>query len=180
MIVLLTHSSFFGLFFFSYKHQSQEFALCFFRKPTCYRGSRPKPEIFFWSWRLGWTLLLKERYGDSLSGRGSNTQPSNLEVLPLSWCRPLFVFIRGSAWKDLSQTILRSAEDVVLETGNQIIPEIKMFKSRSADEHVSVNGREVIVSKIQETEQNNISCCFRHGTLVKLPFWRFMRCTFVL
>ena len=29
---------------------------------------------------LGWTLLPKERYGDSLSGRGSNTQPSDWEA----------------------------------------------------------------------------------------------------
>jgi len=40
-------------------------------------GGRPKPEICFLPGRLGWTLLPKERYGDSLSGRGSNTQPSN-------------------------------------------------------------------------------------------------------
>jgi len=34
--------------------------------------------------------LPKERYGDSLGGRGTNTQPSNLEAdtLPLTYCRP--------------------------------------------------------------------------------------------
>jgi len=43
-------------------------------------GGRPKPEICFLPGRLGRTLLPKERYGDSLSGRGSITQPSNLEA----------------------------------------------------------------------------------------------------
>jgi len=35
---------------------------------------------------LGWTLVPKECYGSSLTGRGSNTQPSNWEAdnLPLS------------------------------------------------------------------------------------------------
>jgi len=41
---------------------------------------RLKPEIFFLHGRLRWTLLLKERYGDSFCGRGSNTQPSNWEA----------------------------------------------------------------------------------------------------
>jgi len=40
-------------------------------------GGRPKPELCFLPGRLRWTLLPKVRYGDSLSGRGSNTQPSS-------------------------------------------------------------------------------------------------------
>jgi len=35
-------------------------------------GGRPRPECFL-SGRLRWTLLPKERYDESLSGRGSNT-----------------------------------------------------------------------------------------------------------
>jgi len=42
-------------------------------------GVRPRPEICFLPGWLGWTLLPKERYGDLLSGRGSNDQPSNWE-----------------------------------------------------------------------------------------------------
>ena len=51
-------------------------------------GGRPKPELCFLPGRLRWTLLLKKRYGNSLSGCGSNTQPSNWEAdtLPLSYC----------------------------------------------------------------------------------------------
>jgi len=40
-------------------------------------GGRPKPEFCFLLGQLRWTLLPKERCGNSLSGRGSNTQPSN-------------------------------------------------------------------------------------------------------
>ena len=43
-------------------------------------GSRPKPEICFLSGLLRWTFLPKERYGDPLSGRGSNTEPYNWEA----------------------------------------------------------------------------------------------------
>jgi len=39
-------------------------------------GGRPKPEQCFLSGRWRWTHLPKERYGESLSCRGSNTQPS--------------------------------------------------------------------------------------------------------
>jgi len=48
-------------------------------------GGKPKPEIYFLPGRLKWALLPKERFGDSLSGRGSNVQPSNWEadILPL-------------------------------------------------------------------------------------------------
>jgi len=51
-------------------------------------GGRPKPELCFLLRQLRWTLLPKERYGNSLSGRGSNTQPSRREAdtLPLSYC----------------------------------------------------------------------------------------------
>jgi len=41
-------------------------------------GSSPKLEICFLPGRLRWTLLPKERYGDSLSGRRSNAQPSRM------------------------------------------------------------------------------------------------------
>jgi len=53
-------------------------------------GGRPNPELCFLSERLRWPLLPKERYGNSLSGCGSSTQPSNWEadILPLSYCRP--------------------------------------------------------------------------------------------
>jgi len=37
-------------------------------------GGRPKPELCFLLGQLRWTLLPRERYGNSLSGRGSNTQ----------------------------------------------------------------------------------------------------------
>jgi len=40
----------------------------------------PTPEMRFLPEQLRWTLLPKERYGNSLSGRGSNTQASNWEV----------------------------------------------------------------------------------------------------
>ena len=52
-------------------------------------GGRLKPEVCFLPGRLRWTLLPKERYGNSLSGCGSTTQPSNWEAdtLPLSYCR---------------------------------------------------------------------------------------------
>jgi len=43
-------------------------------------GGRPKPEMCFLPGRLRWTLLPKERYGNSLSGCGSNDQPSNWEA----------------------------------------------------------------------------------------------------
>jgi len=42
-------------------------------------SGRPKPELCFFSGRLRLTFLFKERYGDSLVGRGSNTLPSNWE-----------------------------------------------------------------------------------------------------
>jgi len=45
---------------------------------------RPQPEICFLPGRLRWTLLPKERYGNSLSGlgdRGSKTHPFNLEAI---------------------------------------------------------------------------------------------------
>jgi len=42
-------------------------------------GGRPKPELCFLPGRLRWTLFPKERYGNSLSGCRSNTQPSNWE-----------------------------------------------------------------------------------------------------
>jgi len=55
------------------------------------------------SGRLRWTLLPKERYGESLfSGRGSNTQPSNWEadtILP-SYRRPKSppsFYVRGAS-----------------------------------------------------------------------------------
>jgi len=49
-------------------------------------SARPKPEIWFLPGWLWWALLLKERYGDTLSSCASNTQPFNWEVgiLPLS------------------------------------------------------------------------------------------------
>jgi len=49
-------------------------------------GGRPKPELCFLPGWLRWTLLPKEHYGNSLSGCGLNTQPSNWEAdtLPLS------------------------------------------------------------------------------------------------
>ena len=43
-------------------------------------GGRPKPEACFLLERLRWTLLPKEHYSGSLSGRGSNTQPSSWEA----------------------------------------------------------------------------------------------------
>jgi len=42
-------------------------------------GGRPKPEMCFLPGRR-WTLLPNERYGNSLSGSGPNTQPSNWEA----------------------------------------------------------------------------------------------------
>jgi len=47
-------------------------------------GGRLKLEICFLPGRLGWTLLPKERYSDSLSCRWSNIQPSNWEADSLS------------------------------------------------------------------------------------------------
>jgi len=42
-------------------------------------SGKPKPELCFFPGRKRCTLP-KERYGDSLSGRGSNTQPSDWEA----------------------------------------------------------------------------------------------------
>jgi len=55
-------------------------------------GGRPKPELCSLPGRLRWTLLPKEHYGNSLSGRGSKTQPSNWEAdtLPLSY---MYIFL---------------------------------------------------------------------------------------
>jgi len=38
-------------------------------------SGRPKPEILFLPGAVRWTPMPKERYGDSLSGRGSNEYP---------------------------------------------------------------------------------------------------------
>jgi len=43
-------------------------------------GDKLNPEVYFFPRWLRWTLLPKERDGDSLIGRGSNTQPSNWET----------------------------------------------------------------------------------------------------
>jgi len=53
-------------------------------------GGRQKSELCFLPGWLKWTLLPKERYGNSHSGCGSNTQPSIWEsdTLPLNYCRP--------------------------------------------------------------------------------------------
>ena len=59
-------------------------------------GGRPKPELCFLLGRLRWTLLPKERYGNSLVGCGSNTHlPIERQTLfhwaiaaPV-WLRPL-------------------------------------------------------------------------------------------
>jgi len=48
-------------------------------------GGRRMPELCFLPGRLRWTILPKERYGESLSGRGSNTQPSNCEADIYQW-----------------------------------------------------------------------------------------------
>jgi len=57
-------------------------------------GGRPKHEVCFLPGRLRWTLFPVDRYGNSFSGRGSNTQPSSwvAGTLPLSYWRPL-IFI---------------------------------------------------------------------------------------
>jgi len=47
-------------------------------------AGRLKPELWFLPGRLRWTHLLKERYDDSLSGCGSNTQPYNWEPIYLN------------------------------------------------------------------------------------------------
>ena len=64
--------------------KSQQFYFC-----VTAIGGRPKPEIRFLPGQLRWTLLPKERYGDSLSC-GWNTQPSTwaADTLPLSYRRP--------------------------------------------------------------------------------------------
>ena len=48
-------------------------------------GGRPKPELCFLAGQLKWTFLPKERYGNSLSGRGSNNQASNWEWALYHW-----------------------------------------------------------------------------------------------
>jgi len=45
---------------------------------------RPKPEICFLPGRLMRKLFAQRGYGDSLTGRGSTTQPSNWEADTLS------------------------------------------------------------------------------------------------
>ena len=67
--------------------------LCLLSLVTAVSG-RPKPEWCFLPGRLRWTLLPKECYSNSLSGCGSNTQPSNWEAVPLrlSYCRPQSLF----------------------------------------------------------------------------------------
>jgi len=61
-------------------------------------GGRPKPKLCFLPGRLRWTLLPKERYGDSLSGRGSNTQPSNWDVESLHWAIVDHISFHQSEW----------------------------------------------------------------------------------
>jgi len=59
---------------------------------------RPTPNLCFLSGRLRWTLLPKERYGNSLGGSRSNTQTSDWEAdtSPLSY---MLVFENPSAIK---------------------------------------------------------------------------------
>ena len=65
------------------------YSLFFFLLILVTANGRPKPELCFLPGRLRWTLLPKEHYSNSLSGCGSNTQPSNWEAdtLPLNYCR---------------------------------------------------------------------------------------------
>jgi len=50
---------------------------CFYVILVTAISGRLTPEICFLPGQLRWSLLPKERYGDLLSGRGSNTQLSN-------------------------------------------------------------------------------------------------------
>ena len=77
--------------FFYWSHATRLICL-----PTT--GSRSKPKQCFLLRRLRWTLLPKEHYGESLSGRGSNTQPSNWETdtLPLSLVASKTFFSKGA------------------------------------------------------------------------------------
>ena len=56
------------------------------------------PEICFLPGQLRWTILPKERYGDSLSAGESDTQPSSWEVdtVPLSYRRPREIFVANA------------------------------------------------------------------------------------
>jgi len=72
-------------------------------------GGKAKLNFSFLLGRLRWTLLRKERYGESLSGRGSNTQPFNWEAdtLQLSYrcpCWPWFLgfVIDPTSWLKIS------------------------------------------------------------------------------
>jgi len=55
-------------------------------------------EISFVPGKWRWTFLPKERYGDTLSGRGSNIQPSNWEAdtLPLHYPRLSEIFVANT------------------------------------------------------------------------------------
>jgi len=79
-------------------------------------GSRLKPEICFLPGWLRWILLPKESYGDSLSGCGLNTQPSNWEVdtLPLTYCCPHIVFDLYNPCGYLSSSFMNSSTSCVL------------------------------------------------------------------
>ena len=59
---------------------------------------RPKPESWFLPGQLRRTLLPKERYGNSLSGCGSNTQPSNWEADTTTELLLARVFVFQKQW----------------------------------------------------------------------------------
>jgi len=69
-------------------------------------SGKPTPELCFLSGRLRWTLLPKEHYGDSLSGRGSTTQPYDLACLHGAFhCGLIVTFSR--LWLLFSESHLR-------------------------------------------------------------------------
>jgi len=72
-------------------------------------GGRTKCEMRFLSGQLRWTFLLIERYGNSLSGCGLITQPSNwlADTLPLSYCRPIASF-RMKLWFEIMLLMKRT------------------------------------------------------------------------
>jgi len=73
---------------------------CFFFILATAISGMATPEMCFLPGQLRWTLLPKKRYGNSLSGRGSNTQLSNsnwgADTLSLSHRRPSEIFVANA------------------------------------------------------------------------------------
>ena len=80
---------------------------------------KPTPEIRFSPGQLRWTLLPKERYGDSLSGPGLNRPTFQLRrrrQSNLSYCRSNEMFVANSSvWSDVMMRHWDIAKETTIE-----------------------------------------------------------------